>query len=280
MICSERELGLSDDHSGIMVLESVYEPGTKLIDALDLDTTVFDIGITPNRGDCLSVLGIAREVSAYFGLPLNLPKIEIKNVEIDRQPHVDIEIQDPEDCPLYAARIIEGVKIKPAPAWMRHRLIAMGFRPINNIVDVTNYVLLEFGHPLHAFDKDLLKGNKIRVGRPEGKIKFKTLDAQEREINTDDLLIWDAENPVALAGIMGGFDSEINNNTQNVLLECAVFKPSRIRKTARRLSISSEAAYRFERGVDQLGVQRAIDRAAYLIARFGGGSILKGIVKK
>lgn len=279
MICSERELGLSDDHSGIMVLDSIYEPGKKLVDALDLDTQVFDIGITPNRGDCLSVLGVAREVSAYFGLPLNLPKIEIEKIELERGDNLEIEIYDPEDCPMYAARIIEGVKVKQAPGWMKYRLVAMGLRPINNIVDVTNYVLLEFGHPLHAFDKDLLKGNKIRVARPDKKLDFKTLDGQIREITQDDLLIWDAENPVALAGIMGGYDSEINNNTKNVLLECAVFNPSRIRRTARKLGISSEAAYRFERGVDQLGADRAINRAAYLIARFGGGSILKGIIK-
>ncbi len=280
MICSERELGLSDDHTGIMVLDSVYEPGTKLTDALDLDTTVFDIGITPNRADCLSVLGIAREVSAYFNLPLNFPKQDIESIESEEHAHVDIEIDDPEDCPLYFARIIEGVKLKKSPSWMGYRLIAMGFRPINNIVDITNYVLLELGHPLHAFDRELLKGNKIKIARPDKKIKFKTLDGQEREISEEDLLIWDAEMPIALAGIMGGYESEINDNTKNVLLECAVFNPSRIRKTARRLGISSEAGYRFERGVDILGAERAIDRASYLIHRFAGGRVLKGIVKK
>lgn len=279
MICSERELGLSNDHSGIMVLDSVYTPGTKLIDALDLDTVVFDIGITPNRADCLSILGIAREVSAYFNLPLNLPPSPIENIEEDQIAHIDIEIEDPDDCPLYCARIIEDVKIHPSPAWMRHRLRAMGLRPINNVVDITNYVLLEFGHPLHAFDKDLLKGNKIRVARPKDRLTFKTLDEQQHAITIDDLLIWDSEDPVALAGIMGGYDSEINENTKNVLLECAVFNSSLIRRTARRLGISSDAAYRFERGVDQLGADRAIDRAAYLIHRFAGGKVLKGVVK-
>ncbi len=279
MICSERELGLSNDHSGIMVLDSVNTPGTKLIDALDLDTVVFDIGITPNRADCLSILGIAREVAAYFNLPLNLPPCPIEKIEAEKVAHVHIEIEDPDDCPLYSARIIEGVEIKPSPNWMRYRLKAMGIRPINNVVDITNYVLLELGHPLHAFDKDLLKGNKIRVARPKNTLKFKTLDEQQRDIIPEDLLIWDSEDPVALAGILGGYESEINENTKNVLLECAVFNPSRIRKTARRLGISSDAAYRFERGVDQLGFKHAINRAAYLIHRFAGGKVLKGIVK-
>ncbi len=280
MICSEKELGLSDDHSGIMVLEGNPSPGEKLIEFLDLDTTVFDIGMTPNRADCLSVLGIAREVAAYFDLPLNMPKYDVEALEAEDACRVNIEIEDGNDCPLYMARVIEDIKIKPSPQWMKYRLLAMGLRPINNVVDITNYVLLEVGHPLHGFDKDLLKGNTIRVARAGEEIKIKTLDGQERKIGKEDLLIWDSEAPVALAGIMGGYHSEINEKTQNVLLECAVFNPSRIRRSARSLGLSTEASYRFERGVDQVGAQKAIDRAAYLIHRFAGGRILKGIAKK
>ncbi len=280
MICSEKELGLSEDHSGIMVIDGNPRPGDKLIDFLDLDTTVFDIGMTPNRADCLSVLGIAREVAAYFELPLNMPKSDLEGLEAEETCKVDIVIEDGEDCPLYMARIIEEIKIAPSPAWMRYRLLSMGVRAINNVVDITNYVLLELGHPLHGFDRDLLRGNTIRIARPSKELEIKTLDGQERRVGNDDLLIWDAEVPVALAGIMGGYYSEINKTTQNVLLECAVFNPSRIRRSARRLGLSTEASYRFERGVDQLGAERAINRATYLIHRFAGGKILKGVAKK
>ncbi len=279
MICSEMELGLSDDHSGIMVIKGNIQPGTKLIDALDLDTCVFDIGMTPNRADCLSVLGVAREVAAYFDLPLNIPPCDVEKFEQEKKCEIPIEIEDPDDCPLYMARILEDVKIKPSPDWMKYRLVAMGVRPINNVVDITNYVLLELGHPLHGFDMDLLKGHKIRVQRAKKELEFTTLDGKQRRLSKDALLIWDSERPIALAGIMGGYESEINENTKNVLLECAIFSPPLIRRTARRLGISTEASYRFERGVDQLGAENVINRAAYLIHRFGGGQILKGISK-
>ncbi len=280
MICSERELGLGEDHSGIMVLEGNPEPGERLRDFLDLDTTVLDIGMTPNRADCLSVLGIAREVAAYFDLPLNIPSTDVSSIESEEATSVEIEIRDPEDCPLYMAREIRGVKIGPSPSWMRYRLVALGLRPINNVVDITNYVLLEFGHPLHGFDRGLLKGNTIAVARPDREVSIRTLDGQERRVSSHDILIWDSERPVALAGIMGGEETEINESTEDVLLECAIFNPSRIRRTARRMGLSTEASYRFERGVDQLGAERAINRAAYLIHRFAGGRLLRGVAKK
>ena len=279
MICSEKELQLGEDHSGIMVLEHAFPPGTGLLKALNLDDLIFDIGITPNRADCLSILGVAREVAAAFSLPLTPPDPELTESEPATASQVTIAIDDPDLCPLYQARIIQGVDIGPSPAWMRYRLLSMGVRPINSIVDVTNYVLLELGHPLHAFDADLLEGKTVRVARARDHQRLVTLDEQERILSRDDLLIWDGTRPVALAGVMGGQNSEISSGSDHVLLECAVFHPGTVRKTARRLNLSSEASYRFERGVDQGGADLATDRAASLIQRLTGGRVLSGIAR-
>ncbi|WP_456324276.1 phenylalanine--tRNA ligase subunit beta [Desulfonauticus submarinus] len=281
MICSQKELELGEDSSGIWVLSEEFSNltvGENLISALGLDEYVFDIGITPNRADCLSVLGIAREVAALYSLPLSLPSANVQ--EVDTPLNYEIEIQSPEHCFLYQARLITDCKIKPSPAWMRFRLIASGINPINNVVDITNYVLMELGQPLHAFDRRLLSGNKIRVALAKDKEKFVTLDAKERELLATDLLILDSEKPVALAGIMGGENSEIKQDSSEVLLECAVFNPVTIRKTARRLSLTSEASYRFERGIDQLLSPFALERSAYLIQTLANGKVLKGIAKK
>lgn len=279
MICSEKELGLGEDSSGIMVLDKHIEPGTKLTEALRLENLVFDLGITPNRADCLSVLGIAREVATAYGLPLYLPQVSLKETDIEAVSQLKLQIDDPELCALYQARIVKNINIGPSPAWMRYRLLAHKVRPINNIVDITNYVLFELGQPLHAFDQDLIFGNKIRVARSTYGQKFTTLDGQERTLTDQDLLIWDAQKPVALAGVMGGENSEINSKSQNVLLECAVFNPASIRKTARRLGLSSESSFRFERGVDQPGSKLALERAAELVSLLANGQICRGIVK-
>jgi phenylalanyl-tRNA synthetase beta chain len=277
MICSEDELGLSDDHSGIMVLEPSALPGTNLVDALDLDAEVFDVSITPNRADCLSMLGLAREVAAAFGLPLHIPAADVDESGPDCRDTIAIEIPEPELCPLYQARIIRGVRIGPSPVWMRFRLMAMGLRPISNVVDVTNYILMELGQPMHAFDLDLVEGGVIRVARAAEGMKLVTLDHQERTLSGRDLLIWDGRKPVGLAGVMGGANSEIHPGSTNVLLECAVFDPATIRRTARRLGLASEASYRFERGVDQPGSRLAIDRGAALMATLGNGRVDRGI---
>ncbi len=279
MICSEKELQLGDDHSGILVLDPGCPPGTRLLQALNLDDLIFDIGITPNRADCLSVLGIAREVAAAFGLPLEPPHPVLSESDPETASRVSIEIDDPDLCPLYQARIIQGLSVGPSPAWMRYRLMSMGIRPINVIVDSTNYVLLELGHPLHAFDADLLEGGTLRVARARDNQRLVTLDEQERVLTHDDLLIWDGTKPVALAGVMGGHNSEISAASRNVLLECAVFHPGTVRKTARRMNLSSEASYRFERGVDQGGANLATDRATSLIQELAGGQVLKGIAR-
>jgi phenylalanyl-tRNA synthetase beta chain len=277
MICSERELDLGDGHEGIMVLDQGLVPGTPICDALGLDQIVLDVSITPNRADCLSVLGLAREVAAAFGLPLTIPQADLVESG-DVFDGFAIE-PDPELCPLYQARLLRGVTIKPSPDWLRYRLLAVGLRPISNIVDVTNYVMMECGQPLHAFDRDLLRGDRIRVGLADEGMTLTTLDGQDRTLTERDLLIWDDERPVALAGVMGGANSEITDGSTTVLLESAVFDPASVRKTARRLGLSSDASYRFERGVDQLGNTHAMNRAASLMALVSGGTVAPGVAK-
>lgn len=277
MICSQRELALGEGHEGIMVLEDSWRPGTALRVALGLEDVVFDVGITPNRADCLSVLGLAREVAAAFKLPLSMP---VCALEEGGDVFQDVSIEpDKAVCPLYQARLIRNVHVGPSPQWLRHRLLAVRLRPINNIVDVTNYVLMELGQPLHAFDRDLLRGNRIRVARAETGMSLVTLDGQERQLCDHDVLIWDEERPVALAGVMGGRNSEISSSSSTVLLESAVFDPASIRKTARRLGLSSDASFRFERGVDQVGNTLALDRAAALMASLSGGRVAPGVAK-
>lgn len=274
MICSEREMGLSEDHGGILVLDPDAPVGVKLVDYLHLNDEVLDISITPNRADCLSVLGLAREVALAYKLPLSPPKPPLVE-EFEADLHVPVEISDPALCPSYLGRVIKGAKVGPSPPHIRHRLRAVGVRPISNLVDITNYILMELGHPLHAFDLDKLSGPKIIV-RPaaEGET-FVTLDGQERKLLSSDLTIRDAEKAVALAGVMGGLNSEINDASGNVLLESAIFNPSSIRKTARRLGLHSEASYRFERGVDQVNSRFAMNRAAALMCLYSGGKLLK-----
>lgn len=277
MICSERELGLTEDHSGIMVLPDSAAVGARLVDVLELDREVLDISITPNRADCLSVLGLARETALAFNLPLNIPELPLRLDEEGPESIVPIDIEAPDLCRLYAGRVISRVKVAPSPMRVRHRLHAVGVRPISNIVDVTNYILFECGQPLHAFDLDRLRGGRIVVKTAREGEKFVTLDGQERVLSARDLCICDAERPVGLAGVMGGLNTEITADSRNVFLESAVFRPGTIRKTSRRLGLSSEASYRFERGIDQRRTVWALDRACALMAAFGGGVARRGL---
>jgi len=278
MICSERELGFSEDHDGIWVLSDSLKVGDKLVDALGLERVVFDFDITPNRADCLSILGFARETALAFDLPLTLPRLNLVESGGDAAEQITIKIDDPELCPLYNARIIRDVTTRKGPDWMRFKLLALGQRPISNIVDCTNYIMFELGQPLHSFDYDRIAGKTIRVAPASDGMKFTTLDGTERTLTGADLLIWDGEKPVGLAGVMGGLNSEMTAEAKNVLLEAAVFRPGTIRKTARRLALPSDASYRFERGVDQVMNRFCIDRAAQLMAETSGGKVVTGVV--
>lgn len=276
MICSESELGLGDDSDTIMVLPESVPVGGKLAEVLELDDVVYDFEITPNRPDCLSVVGIAREISVILGVPLRLPEISFKESSKKTRDLVSVRIFDTEGCPRYTARVIEGVRVGPSPNWLRRRLEAVGSRSINNVVDVTNYVLFELGHPLHAFDLDLVSERSIIVRRARNGEKIVTLDGIERELSEEVLVITDPEKSVGVAGVMGGVNTEVSEQTGKVLLECAYFSPKVIRRGARSLGMSTDASHRFERGVDFDGTLRAINRTAQLIAEIAGGNIAEG----
>lgn len=277
MLCSEKELGLAAESAGIMVLSPDIAPlGTPLFSALGMKDTMFEIGLTPNRADCLSVIGIAREIAAKLGVMVKYPVSPAAESEIKVESVIGVTIEDAEFCPRYAARYITGCTVAPSPEWLVKRLNAIGLRSINNVVDVTNFVMMELGQPLHAFDCDRLAGKRIVVRRGgEGEV-FTTLDDQQRALTASDLVICDAERPVALAGVMGGLNSEIEATTTSILLESACFKPSAVRKTSKRLGLHTESSHRFERGIDIGGVTRALDRAAALIALLAGGSVAQG----
>ena len=271
MLCSERELGLSDSHSGIMELPEGTEHGQSFIKIMGLDDTLIEVDLTPNRPDCASVIGIAREIAGRLRRPLRLPVENARVSHNSRKFAVDVE--SAELCPRYAARLITNIKIGPSPLWLRNRLTAIGLRPINNVVDITNFVMMEYGQPLHAFDFDNLQGGRIMVRSPRShETTFTTLDGIERQLTPEMLLICDSERPVALAGIMGGMNSEVTQGTTSVLLESACFNPVSIRKTARGLNLATDASYRFERGVDPDGVCNAMDRAVQLFCELAGGT--------
>ena len=278
MICSESELGIGEDSQGIMILDGKFSVGENLSKALDLEDFVFNLDLTPNRPDCLSILGVARELSALLGAKLKTPKPKVREGETLASTQVKVKIEEPSFCPRYTCRIIRGVRIGSSPFWLRRRLQACGVRSINNIVDVTNYVMLELGHPLHAFDYDLFSQPEVVVRKAKQKEKFVTLDGVKRELDSDILLITDGKRSVAVAGIMGGLESEVKEKTKNILLESAYFNPGMIRRGRLKLGISSESSHRFERGVDPNNVDFACDRAAELINDLAGGEVLKGIV--
>lgn len=276
MICAEDELGISDDHEGIMVLDSSLKEGTDLAKALGLDDVTFEIDLTPNRPDALSHIGVARDLAASLNRPFKLPEINLTEVNEESSKYAKVTIEDEEGCYRYIGKVVRDVTIKESPEWLKKKLTAIGLRPINNVVDVTNYVLYEIGQPLHAFDLDKLEGNEIIVKQAGGEKKFTTLDSKVRELQPTDLMICDGNKPVAFAGIMGGENSEVTSSTKNVLIESAYFNPSRIRKTAKRLALSTDASYRFERGTDIEITLWAARRAAQLIAELGEGKVCKG----
>lgn len=278
MLCAEDELGLSKDHSGLMQLPDHARPGQPLAELLGPPETVFELEVTPNRPDCLSVIGMAREVAALLGKPLRLPEAVLAETGEPVERLTGVTIEDVEGCPRYTARVLAGVAIGPSPAWMQHRLSCSGIRPINNVVDITNYVMLECGQPLHAFDYELLEGRRIIVRRPYEGETLQTLDGQPRPIDADMLVIADARRPVAVAGVMGGAGSEIRDGTRTVLLESAYFKPQDIRRTSKRLGLSTESSYRFERGIDVGCVEWASRRAAALMAAHASATVAPGVV--
>jgi phenylalanyl-tRNA synthetase beta chain len=278
MLCSEKELGIADESAGIMILPDNLQVGVPVFDALGIKDVIFEIGLTPNRSDCLSVIGIAREVAAKLRKKITLPLFSVVEDSRKSEEFTSVVINDADLCPRYAARYIKGCTIAPSPVWLVDRLKAVGMRSINNVVDVTNYVLMEYGHPLHAFDHEQLVEGRIVVRRAaEGEL-FTTLDGQERILTSDDLTIRDGGRAVALAGIMGGQNSEISDSTTNILLESAWFNPSAIRRTSKRLGIHSESSHRFERGADIDAVPLALDRAASMICELAGGTIAAGMI--
>ena len=276
MVCSEKELGISDSHEGIMILPAEAPVGKPLADYLG--DVVFDLEITPNRPDCLSVIGIAREVAALTGESASLPDVTYKEVSPSVAEQASVEIIDPDLCPRYCATLITGVKIAESPPWLQQRLLACGQRPINNIVDITNYVMLEYGQPLHAFDYRLVRGKKIIVRRAGEGESFTTLDGVERVLSRNMLVIADGEGSVALAGIMGGANSEVAEDTTAILLEAANFNPASIHFTGGALGLASEARNRFERGIRAELAPLAVRRATQLIAELGGGEVARGMV--
>ncbi len=266
MLCSAKELAISDDADGLMELSASLTLGEPLVEALHLDDTALEISITPNRPDCLSMIGLAREIATVEHLHHKVPEIDVPEGEAATEELTSVEINDPSLCPRYAARVIRDVTIGPSPSWLQQRLRASGLRPINNVVDITNFVLLEIGHPLHAFDYERLAENRIVVRRARSRETLTTLDGKTHTLNSETLVIADAEKPVALAGIMGGAECEVSGGTQHILLESAYFNPVSIRRAAKALAIQTDASYRFERGADPEAVITALDRAAQLIA--------------
>lgn len=271
MICAEDELGLGESHDGIIVLPADNIPGTSAAQVYDLETdTILEIGLTPNRVDASSHYGVCRDIAALQGNKAALP--EVPAIDAQTENPISIELPEPERCARYVGTFIQGVKVAPSPEWLQLRLRSIGLRPINNIVDITNFVLHELGQPLHAFDADRIRGNKIVVKTLTDDIKFTTLDDTERIIRKgQDLMICDGEGPVAVAGVMGGQNSEVDENTVNVYLESAYFEPSGVRRTASHLSIKTDASYRFERGVDPNITDFAARRATALILELAGG---------
>ncbi|MHB8904657.1 MAG: phenylalanine--tRNA ligase subunit beta [Melioribacteraceae bacterium] len=276
MLCSERELNISDNHDGIMVLNPSLKEGTPIAEALEMNDVVLEIAITPNRADALSHIGIARDLSALFNLPLKYPEIKLNESGKKSNELASVEIVDVENCPRYVGKVVTNVSIKESPDWLKKKIKSIGLRPINNVVDVTNFILHEVGQPLHAFDLDKLNGKKIIVRSAGNDTKFTTLDSKERNLQSKDLMICDAKRAVAIAGVMGGENSEVTESTKNILIESAFFNPSSVRKTAKNLGLSTDASYRFERGTDPNITLWAAKRAAQLIQETAGGEISFG----
>jgi phenylalanyl-tRNA synthetase beta chain len=278
MMCSEKELGIAGDAEGLLILDPATRLGAPIGEVLGGGDTVYDLEITPNRPDLLSIIGIAREVSALTGNPIKLPAVSFAEEGEPVETLAKVRVEAAELCPRYTARVVRGVKIGPSPAWLKTPLEKLGIRSINNVVDVTNFVLLESGHPLHAFDYNLVAGHEIVVRCARAGEHLTTLDDKERALDEQMLVIADAQKGVALAGIMGGRQSEINDGTVDVLLESAYFLPTNIRKTSKRTGLSTESSYRFERGADIGVCDWASRRAIALIQQLAGGKVARGVI--
>ncbi|ADU31426.1 phenylalanine--tRNA ligase subunit beta [Evansella cellulosilytica] len=285
MICSLQELGFEGKTVAKEYAEGIYNfptelpPGTDAIPLLNLDDHVLELDLTPNRADCLSLLGVAYEVGAILGRDVKLPRFSVNEASEKADEYISVNVDAKTDSPYYGAIVIKDVKIEPSPLWLQSRLMAAGIRPHNNVVDVTNYVLLEYGQPLHSFDYDRLGSKEVLVRRAVAGEKITTLDDVERTLTTDYLAITNGSDPVALAGVMGGATSEVDNETTNILLEAAYFHGSTIRKASRELGLRSDASARFEKGVDPNRVREAGLRAAAMIAELAGGTVLSGVVE-
>ncbi|KAB2338779.1 phenylalanine--tRNA ligase subunit beta [Cytobacillus depressus] len=285
MICSLQELGIESKlvakeySEGIYVFNQDAEVGTDAIELLHRDDQVLELGLTPNRSDCLSMLGVAYEVAAILGKEVKLPETDHAEAVEKASDYIRVDVEATEDNPLYIAKVIKNVQIKPSPLWLQGRLMAAGIRPHNNVVDITNYILLEYGQPLHAFDYDRLGSKQILVRRAKDGEVIQTLDEAKRELTSDHLLITNGEVPVALAGVMGGLDSEVQADTKTVLLESAYFKGATVRKSSKDHGLRSEASARFEKGVDPNRVSAAAERAAHLLEKYANGEVLAGSVE-
>ncbi len=285
MMCSIEELGSSREmypeapEEGIYIFPEDAETGADAVEALGLRDTVFEYEITSNRVDCYSVLGVAREAAATFRKPFIAPKVEVKATTEKAEDYISVEVKDSELCPRYCARVCTNIKIGPSPKWMQRRLAASGIRPINNLVDITNYVMEEYGQPMHAFDLDTVAGHKIIVRRAKDGDVFQTLDGQMRNLDSDMLMICDAEKEIGIAGIMGGENSKITENVKTVLFEAATFNGANIRKSAKRPGLRTDASGIFEKGLDPRNAQAAIDRACQLIQELGCGEVTDGMVE-
>ena len=284
MMCSIEELGSSKDmypeapEMGIYIFKEDVPVGTDAVEVLGLRDTVFEYEVTSNRVDCYSVIGIAREAAATFRKPFILPEVTVKGNGEKVEDYISVEVLDQELCPRYCARVCKNIKIGPSPEWMQRRLAASGIRPINNLVDITNYVMEEYGQPMHAYDLDTIAGHKIIVRRAKDGDVFQTLDGQDRALDSEVLMICDAEKEVGIAGIMGGENSKIRDDVTTVLFEAATFNGANIRKSAKRVGLRTDASGKFEKGLDPHNAQDAINRACQLIEEFGCGEVVDGMV--
>ncbi|MDE2059801.1 MAG: phenylalanine--tRNA ligase subunit beta, partial [candidate division NC10 bacterium] len=275
VLCSEKELGLSEAHEGVFILPGEAEVGMPLNAVLG--DTILDLEVTPNRPDCLSMLGVAREVAAITEGSLTLPDLSYQEEGSSVRDEVQVEILAPDLCPRYSASVIHGITVGPSPSWVQRRLVAAGVRPINNVVDITNYVMLEYGQPLHAFDYETIHDGRIVVRRAAAGESLRTLDGLLRTLSSDMLVIADAKRPVALAGIMGGLETEVTQSTKSVLLESANFSPGSIRQSCRALRLRTEASFRFDKGLPPAITTVALRRATKLLVEICGGKASHGL---
>jgi len=271
MLCSETELGIGEESDGIIILSEDAVVGTELREHLNLNDVIFELEITPNRPDCLSHIGIAREIAAYYNREVKYPATNF--TAINEKSDYKVKIEDEARCKRYSARVIRDVKVEDSPEWLKRRLKAIGLRPINNVVDITNYLTFEYNQPMHAFDFSKIEGKKVVVREAKTNEKIVTLDGEERELTNKELVIADSNRAIAIAGVMGGANSEVDENTKDILLEVAYFTPENIRKTSKNLTLSSDSSYRFERGMDRELIGTTLDRACNLLEEITSGKV-------